>query len=95
MRIKVQTILDLVPVLGGFQTEVEVPSGASVREAVEVLVRLRGEELEKKLIDPASGQPYRHFRWVLNGRDLAPYQGLDTTLKEGDTLLIIPPASGG
>ncbi|MGB9887171.1 MAG: MoaD/ThiS family protein [Moorellales bacterium] len=95
IRIRVQTILDLVPVLGGSQVELEVPAGATVREALEVLVGRVGDKLEKKLINPEDGQPYRHFRWILNGRDLAPYRGLDTPLQDGDTLLIIPPAAGG
>ena len=95
MRVKVQTILDLVPILGGSQVEIEVPEGATVRSAMEALVERFGEKLKKKLINPEDGQPHPYFRLVLNGRDLGPYKGLDSPLQEGDTLLIIPPAAGG
>lgn len=94
MRVKVQTILDLVPIIGS-QLEIDVPEGATVRTALETLVNRFGETLKKKLINPADTQPYPYFRLVLNGRDLHAEKRLETPLREGDTLLIIPPASGG
>ena len=36
-----------------------------------------------------------HIRIMLNGRDIALLQGLETPVSESDTLAIIPPIAGG
>lgn len=95
MVVWVQTILDLVPLLGGSKIAVEAPEGSTVRDVLAALVERGGEPLEKKLINPADGAPYPYLRLVLNGRDIAFLEGLETAVRDGDTLLIFPPATGG
>jgi len=95
MRVKVQTVLDLVQLLGSREVELEMPPRATVRSAIACLVSRFGTNAERKLINPSSGEPYPYLRLVLNGRDIAFLNGLDTVMDAGDTLIIIPPAAGG
>lgn len=95
MVVWIQTILDLVPLLGGQKVELEVPEGSTVRAVLASLVERCGEKLKKKLINPSDGEPYPYLRLVLNGRDIAFLKGLETIVHDGDTLFIIPPAAGG
>jgi molybdopterin synthase sulfur carrier subunit len=43
--------------------------------------------------DPNSLNP--HIRIMLNGRDIAMLQGLETPVSESDMLAIVPPIAGG
>lgn len=55
MVVRVQAVLDLVPLLGGREVCLNIPDGLTVREVIGELVQRHGEALKRKLIDPAIG----------------------------------------
>ena len=59
-------------------------------------VDLRSDgKLRDTLIDKATGIIRPVYKVLLNGRDIAFINALNTGLSEGDTLSIIPPSAGG
>ncbi|MFN7105173.1 MAG: MoaD/ThiS family protein [Pyrobaculum sp.] len=69
----------------------EVGEGASVREVLELL-EMRHPALKKRLLNGGKIVAM-HDIWV-NGRSVDFLDGLDTKLREGDVVQIIPPFGG-
>jgi molybdopterin synthase sulfur carrier subunit len=67
--------------------------GKTVREVVENLVK-DYPELKNQLLD-SEGQVRRFVNFFLNDRDVRFLSGLDTEVKDGDELAIIPAIAGG
>ena len=95
IRVTAHTILHLAAMLGRREIELEVPSGSSVMDVVDLVAELMGEQAVPVLLESAGGMPQPHLRIMVNGRDIGVLQGLDTVLAEGDEILILPPAGGG
>jgi len=96
INVKVHTILDMKKIIGKGEIEISVLEGASVKEVVTGLVGTWGEALKSHLLEsenPVTIHPY--IRLMVNGRDIAFLGGMDTMLKDGDEILILPPVSGG
>ncbi len=59
------------------------------------MVDTYGDELASHLFQPKSTTLLSYLRLMVNGRDIAFLDGMNTLLKEGDEILILPPVSGG
>lgn len=95
IHVTAHTILHLATLLGRRQVELEVPADASVRDVLARVAELIGEEAVPALLESVGGKPQRHLRIMVNGRDIGVLEGLDTVVREGDEILILPPAGGG
>ncbi len=95
IRVTARTALHLATLLRSREVELEVPAGASVMDVLVRLADRMGEQSVPALLEPQSGRPQRHLRIMLNGRDIGILGGLDAVVKEGDDVLVIPPAGGG
>lgn len=95
IRVTARTALHLATLLGGREVELEVPEGSTVGDVLAQLARRMGEQATPALVDPASGRPQRHLRIMLNGRDIGVVGGLEAVVREGDDVLVLPPAGGG
>jgi len=47
------------------------------------------------LIDPLTNSLQRSYRILINGIDVTSLNGVDTKIREGDTILFFPPVAGG
>lgn len=81
----------LAAVLGRKEAEAE---GSILKEALESLSTKYGEEFKIKILD-SEGNLRRHIRIYINGKDIRFLNQLNTPLKEGDELLILPAVVGG
>ena len=94
MRVKVKTILHLVEVLGGRESELEVPEGTTVADLLTEVAARVGPGTSALL--GADGAVHPHIRVMLNGRQVSFLEnGPRTVLVEGDEVLLLPPAAGG
>ncbi len=75
------------------EKEVEVEA-STLREVLDRLVTKYGDEFRTKVFD-AAGNPRRFINIYVNGKDIRFLSNLDTTLKQGDKVLLIPAVSGG
>ncbi len=65
----------------------------SVRDMIEELGKKYGEEFKNRLLE--DGQLRRFVNVYVNGEDIRHLNGLDTIVKKGDEVSILPAVSGG
>lgn len=75
------------------QREIQA-EGNSLGEVLEDLTKRYGDPFKKKLFD-SDGRTKRFINVYVNGKDMRFLEGLETKLKNGDEILIIPAVSGG
>ena len=95
IKITLHTILGLKQVIGQRLTEIDLPHGATVEDFLTYMKERWGDRLSARLFDPDSGAVLPYVRIMVNGQTIQFLEGMDTQLKEGDEVLILPPVSGG
>ena len=68
--------------------------GSSLKETLDSLRGEHGEEFKTRILD-SEGNPQRHIRIYINGKDIRFLKELDTPLNDGDEVLILPAVVGG
>ncbi|MGD8982676.1 MAG: MoaD/ThiS family protein [Desulfobacteraceae bacterium] len=95
ITVKIRTILDLKRILGKREVEISVPKESTLQKLLVTMVDTWGDELRSRLFERNSTSPLPHIRLMVNGQDIAFLNRLETVLKEGDEILILPPVGGG
>jgi MoaD family protein len=92
MKVTVRIFGDLIPLLGRTQT-VEAREGSRV----EALVRKVSSQAGETRPGYIGSHKIRGKTLVIlvNGRNISTLNGLDTILKDGDTVILLPPFAGG
>lgn len=66
----------------------------SVSDLVNELVK-KVPEMERGLVDPQLGNPGPNALILVNGREIGVLDGLETRLKDGDEVVLVPVVHGG
>ena len=90
-KVTLRVFATLATVLGKKEVEAE---GFSLNEVLDSLSGKYGEEFGAKIFDGA-GNPQRHIRIYINGKDIRFLKQLNTPLNDGDEVLILPAVVGG
>jgi molybdopterin synthase sulfur carrier subunit len=77
----------------GRDIQVELDDGAIVRELLDRLC-LSQQRLKSALFDE-SGRVREYVILMKNRKDIDSFEGLETTLSDGDEVAILPPVAGG
>jgi sulfur-carrier protein len=93
--VKVSTILTLKTIMGSGETELSIPEASTLGQLVTTLVNRWGDELASYIYEPNSKSLRPYIRVMVNGRDIAFLERMETVLQNGDEVLILPPVSGG
>jgi molybdopterin synthase sulfur carrier subunit len=62
---------------------------------LETLSQKYGKTFTEYVYDGKTGQPRNFLQFLINGNSTSTLNGLETVLKEGDVLAILPPVGGG
>jgi len=95
MKVTLHTILGIKDVVGQRLTEIELPHGSTVKDFLTYMKKRWGDELSSRLFQPHSVALLPYVRVMVNGQTIEFLDGVETPLKDGDEVLILPPASGG
>jgi len=95
ITVKVRTIVTLKKILGKGEVELSVPERSTLGELLTTMVNRWGDELASHLFEPKSTSVLPYIRLMVNGRDIAFLNRMETVLENGDEVLILPPISGG
>ena len=95
MRITLHTILGLKEVIGQRLTEIDLAHGSTVEDFLTYMKERWGDKLSARLFEPESGAVLPYVRIMVNGQTIQFLEGMETPLKEGDEVLILPHVSGG
>lgn len=75
------------------ERETEV-SASTLREVIDRLVAKYGDAFRDRIFD-SSGNPRKLLNFYVNGKNVSFLKQLETQLKDGDKVLILPTVSGG
>lgn len=95
IKITLHTILGLKQGVGQRLTGIELPDGSTVEDFLTYTKERWGDKLSTHLFDADSGAVLPYVRIMVNGQTIQFLEGMETSLVEGDEVLILPPASGG
>ena len=95
MKVKVKFFALVRELTGKREEVVDLDDQATVRTLLSKLVEEYGAKFHDYIFDPASKEPRGHLQFLMDGRNIALMPGLDTVLKEGASLAILPPVGGG
>ena len=95
MKVTLHTILGIKDVVGQRLTEIELPHESTVKDFLMYIKKRWGDELSARLFHPNSVTLLPYVRVMVNGQAIEFLDGMETHLKDGDEILILPPASGG
>lgn len=74
---------------------VKLEKPATVRKAVQKLIEAFSSELKRALVDPELEDPRPNALILVNGKEISVLQGLDTEVKDGDEIVLVPVSHGG
>ena len=93
--VKIRTILALKTIMGSGEIELSFPEGSTLGQLIKALVNRWGDDLASYLYEPNTKTLRSYIRLMVNGRDIAFLERMETVLRNGDEVLILPPVSGG
>ncbi len=77
------------------QEEVIIEEGAPLSQLLEKLASLFGEPFNPEIYDPAKKEVKPTFMILVNSVVIGQLEGLNTKLKEGDIVMVMPLMTGG
>ena len=96
MKVTIEYLGYIKQSLGLTQAEnLEIKTNASVRDLLVQLAEKHGEPFKKSVYLPEDKDLQPHHILALNGLMVNLINGLDTKLKEGDRVTIMPVVTGG
>lgn len=95
MKVKVKFFALVRELTGKREEVVDLADTATVRTLLDKLVDEYGAKFHEYVFDPESKEPRGHLQFLIDGRNIALMQGLDTTLRDGSSFAILPPVGGG
>jgi molybdopterin synthase sulfur carrier subunit len=95
ISITIHTIIGLKEILGQEVIEFPIPEGTTVKALLALMVDKWGARLSSYFSDAEQDRPLPKIRIVVNGRDIGFLQGMETELRDGDEILMLPLVGGG
>jgi molybdopterin synthase sulfur carrier subunit len=94
MRIKVRLMGVLKRTCGKDEFQVSLNEGSSLKDAILKLIE-NERALADLILDPELKDPRPNTIILVNGREMNVLEGLETKIKDGDEVTVIPVIHGG
>ncbi len=97
MQVKVRFFTSLREIVGKREDALtfDVNKKITVDFVLKILATKYGASFSEYVYNGKTGQPKGFLQFLVNGTSTATLIGLDTELKDGDVLAILPPVGGG
>jgi len=95
MKIRVQPLGLLREVIKNREIKLEKEEKCTIRDVLIELHKICGDDIKKKIYDPATDKLSDSVKVLLNGRMITYLNGLETPVRGGDTVSFLPPMAGG
>ncbi|WP_440944885.1 MoaD/ThiS family protein [Methanosarcina sp. T3] len=94
MKILVKFLATIREITDKSEIELEIRPGYTVGTALQTLQASYGTEFKEATTGTTAGGIPK-VRFLVNGRNADFLEGLETELKAGDVLVLVPPVAGG
>ena len=97
MEVKVRFFTNLREIVNKRQETLTFTAGEKVTVDVvlKMLSQKYGNPFTEYVYNDKTGQPKNFLQFLINGTSTSTLNGLETELKDGDVLAILPPIGGG
>ena len=97
MQISVRFFTSLREIVNKKEETLEFPDGekVTVGKVLEILAQRHGKDFAEYVYDAKTREVRGFLQFLLNGKSASTMRGLQTELKDGDVLAILPPVGGG
>jgi MoaD family protein len=96
LKVKVEYLGHVKNMIGDKrQEEIELRSDSSIADLLVILSRKYGEPFKKAVYEPGGADLKSNFMATVNGCLLNQLKGVETKLKSGDHVILMPVVSGG
>ena len=97
MEVKVRFFTNLREIVNKREETLTFNAGekVTVNLALKTLSQKYGKPLTEYVYNDKTGQPKNFLQFLVNGTSTSTLNGLETELKDGDVLAILPPVGGG
>lgn len=94
MKILVKFLATIREITDKSEIELEIRPGDTVGNALQTLQARYGPDFKEATTGTTAGGIPK-VRFLVNGRDADFLEGLETELKDGDVMVLVPPVAGG
>lgn len=94
IKVSVKLFLTLREIVGEKVIDMELPERSTVIDLANSMARKYGRAFSKYAFDEKH-QIQEFLNFLVNGKNIKYLDGLKTTLNDGDSITILPPAAGG
>jgi len=99
MKMMAKIRIEFLGVLAGLAerstVSLELQSPIAVGDVISELVNRFSQEFKRALIDPELNDPRPNVLIILNRKEISALNGLETAVKDGDKLVLLPVSHGG
>lgn len=97
LQVSVRFFTSLREIIGKREETPRFPEGSrvTVDDVLKTLVRCYGKRFVEYVYDENTGEVKGFLQFLVNGKSATTLDGLQTELKDGDVLAILPPVGGG
>jgi sulfur-carrier protein len=97
MQVKVRFFTSLREIIGAREKTLSFPEGKEVTVDVvlKALAEKCGTPFQDYVYNSGTTEPKGFLQFLVNGNSTSTLSGLQTELREGDVLAILPPVGGG
>ena len=97
MEVKVRFFTSLREIVNKREETLTFPANEKVTVdlVLKTLSQKYGKPLTEYIYNGKTGQPKNFLQFLINGTSTSTLNGLETELKNGDVLAILPPVGGG
>ncbi len=97
MEVKVRFFTSLREIVDKREETLTFPAGekVTVDSVLGRLAQQYGKPFKEYVYDGETGQPKGFLQFLVNGTSTTAQKGLETELRDGDVLAILPPVGGG
>lgn len=94
ITVVIKTILMFKTIFGA-ESSMVLPEGSTLDDLLQAMADKWGDDFRTQVYQPGTTIPQERVRLMINGRDIAFLNRLQTQLHEADEVLIMPPVAGG